>query len=555
MRPLVILLSLLTLAIGGIAAFAWARAGQDRYSALEDEGMALARVLRGAAAEAALTVRSAEEQLAGRLGAYAAYADHLVATTRAPAAEVLASVAEKGELGQVFLFDASGEQIAYTRWPPPLVRSTGPVLSSERKHELEWQEAAAALAAQTPVEEELIVEGLRSNVFGTRERFGVLYGRAGGGTLLLRANAKELSTLRSRFGLDPLLEHYVDVPSVASVRIWGGDGRVRLARGLNAEDATDLPESLDADGLVSLDGPHLRALLPAETGVENLVVDVRLSREGADAAVAATRRSILLGALLALALALGAGSVLLARESATRRANAAAAARLDEERRLAEMGALAGLVTHEVNNPLNSIRLALGVLEGGPSEEARAAVHATMKDEIARMSRTLDGYMALAGTDHGRKRRVDPPALLEALRARVAAEARERGVALDLAAAPDAPAVLGDPVVLEQALANLVRNALQATPPGGTVSVRWARADAQTAAITVTDDGPGFPADPSLLLRLGGGSGAEGHGLGLPLAKRFIEAHGGRLTLENQAQGGARVTVRLPRAQCGEHDV
>lgn len=548
-RPLLLLLVLLPLAIGIIAAFAWVQAGQDRYAALEEEGMALARVLRGTAAESALTVRSAEHNLAGRLSAVAAYADLVIAGTRAPAADLLASVAENRDIGQIFLFDASGEPIAYVQWPPAVAGGAGALLTPERKAELQWRDARAAQVAGTPAAGQVVVEGLRTNVFATRERFGVLYGRVAGGTLLLRANARELSTLRSRFGLDPLLEHYVDVPSVVAVRIWGRDGGLRLARGLEVapDPASALPPELGEDGRVVLAGPYLRALLPAGTAGEPLVVEVRLGREVADEALAASRRSIVLSALLALALALGGGFLLLVREAAERRATARAAAKLEEERRLAEMGALAGLVTHEVNNPLNAIRIALGVLEGDPSEADRAAVHATMKDEVARMAATLDGYMALASSDRRAKRRVGP-AILAAVRARVAAEVRERSVTLGIDVVPGARDVLCDPVVLEQALANLVRNALQASPERATVKVRWADAGPGEVQITVADDGPGFPEDRRTLLRLGGHHRADGHGLGLPLAKRFIETHGGRLTLENGPDGGAYVTVRLPAA-------
>ncbi len=530
MRRLVLLLVLLPLAIGAMAAFAWIQAGKDRYEALEQEGMALARVVRGAALEAADTLASAEQNLANRLAAVARRADYVIASTRAPAERLLQEIAEEERVGQIFFFDADDEPIAQARWPAPIRTGSNGLMRPGQKDAMQWRDAKAALARKRPEAGAVIVEGLRTNVFGTRERFGVFYGRGEGGTLLLRAGAREISALHDTFGLQPLLDRVQAVPGVTLVR-------------LSPAIAGAAPQD---EGAVSLEGPNLRVRLPVSASGESHVIDLSLSRARADRAVDESRRTILLGALLAIALALGAGTVLLVRERAVRRAEAAAAARLEEERRLAEMGALAGLVTHEISNPLNSIRVALGVLEDTSDDSRRIEVFEIMKEEVERMRHTLEGYMALAGADR-RVRRAVPPKLLHGVRHRVAADAAHKGVDVHVEVAAEAPNALGDAIVLEQAITNLARNAIQATRDEGMVVLSWGP-DERGVAITVRDEGPGFPEDRAELLRLGGTRREGGHGLGLPLAKRFIESHDGRMGLEDADGGGGLVRVTLPAA-------
>jgi signal transduction histidine kinase len=212
------------------------------------------------------------------------------------------------------------------------------------------------------------------------------------------------------------------------------------------------------------------------------------------------------------------------------------------------MGALAGLVTHELSNPLNSIRLGLQVLADGAVPAVTRPVLDSLREEAARMGRTLEAFMGL-GRGEGRERRRVGPELLERVRARTEAEAQSRRVRVRVRAAPDAPDVLGDPVVLEQALTNLVRNAVQASPEREAVDVTWDRAEDGSALIRVADKGPGFPAEGrERLIHLGASTRAAGHGLGLPLAHRFVNLHGGRVSLLDEPGGGARVDVRLPAA-------
>ena len=115
--------------------------------------------------------------------------------------------------------------------------------------------------------------------------------------------------------------------------------------------------------------------------------------------------------------------------------------------------------------------------------------------------------------------------------------------------APNLPLVNMDFVLMEQALMNLLHNAVTYTPPKTRVRV-IAKVDGAHLVIVVADRGPGLPAES--LDRVfdkfyrGPRAGAGGVGLGLSITRGLIEAHGGTITAENRVNGGARFTIRLP---------
>ncbi|MFP4072345.1 MAG: sensor histidine kinase [Desulfovibrionales bacterium] len=126
--------------------------------------------------------------------------------------------------------------------------------------------------------------------------------------------------------------------------------------------------------------------------------------------------------------------------------------------------------------------------------------------------------------------------------------ARERGVTVQDELDHDLPPVRFDPLRLEQALINLLLNAVQASAKGGVVTVRTQQEDAHVA-VTIRDTGPGIPQDvrtkifdPFFTTK------PEGTGLGLPIVKKVMEAHNGGLDLRNHPDGGTVAAVKLPRS-------
>jgi signal transduction histidine kinase len=133
------------------------------------------------------------------------------------------------------------------------------------------------------------------------------------------------------------------------------------------------------------------------------------------------------------------------------------------------------------------------------------------------------------------------------LRRVVARETRGRsGGGVDLRLS-DAPAVVGDEELLERAFENVVRNAVEAAGPGGTVTVSAGATDDGRAWVAVTDDGPGLPPErrtPRLFYT----SKPGGLGLGLAMAQKVIGLHQGLLSFEDVVPRGLTVRIHLPVA-------
>jgi signal transduction histidine kinase len=172
---------------------------------------------------------------------------------------------------------------------------------------------------------------------------------------------------------------------------------------------------------------------------------------------------------------------------------------------------------------------------------------------VARLQRIIDDLLTLSRLDAGRLELelvpLDVGDVLEDVREAVEPLAGERQIRIGLEAAPSLT-VPGDRVRLEQALGNLVSNAVKFSPAGETVRLRALREDGQ-ALVEVCDSGVGIPKDeiPELMQRFYRASTAgtvEGTGLGLAISREIIEHHQGRVEVESEEGVGSTFRVRLP---------
>jgi signal transduction histidine kinase len=207
--------------------------------------------------------------------------------------------------------------------------------------------------------------------------------------------------------------------------------------------------------------------------------------------------------------------------------------------------------SHELRGPLSTIHAGLDLLGGAPLPPDIATQVTRMRGESTRMARLVSDLLLLARVDESGLRRrhedVDLDDLVYGERDRVAAA--QPDLRVEVRAAP--VRVTGDAHQLQRALRNLVDNAAR---HARTRLVLTLGADGAWAEITVADDGPGIPeADRERVFdrfvrldedrsRLAGGTG-----LGLPIARDIVAAHGGTVTLAGTPGGGATVRVRLPR--------
>ena len=203
-------------------------------------------------------------------------------------------------------------------------------------------------------------------------------------------------------------------------------------------------------------------------------------------------------------------------------------------------------VSHQLRTPLAALRLRLDLLSQD-ADRATATELAAAQGEIARLSRLVDGLLAVARAENvvGTPVEVAVDAVLGDRAAAWRPVAEERGVELTTACPGPVRASLGDGH-LEQIVDNLLANALDVVPTGGTVKVSAAVTD-QGARLTVVDDGPGMSQQQQeAAFRRFASTTPPGTGLGLAIVYRLVTSNGGAAALSDTPGGGLTVTLDLP---------
>ena len=223
--------------------------------------------------------------------------------------------------------------------------------------------------------------------------------------------------------------------------------------------------------------------------------------------------------------------------------------------KLAALGRLTSGVTHEVKNPLNAMRIHLELLRarlaqtGPPIPPEIAENIDVIAHEIQRLDRVVQGFLRFVRPQDLRLAPVDVNAILADV-ARVARpEAARAGVEIVVDAGRGLPRVTADSELIAQASTNLVTNAIQAMPDGGTLVVASRHAALGGVEIRVSDQGVGIPSENlSQIFRLYYTTKAGGSGIGLAMVYRIVQMHDGRVDVESTVGKGTTVTLTLPAA-------
>jgi two-component system sensor histidine kinase KdpD len=246
-------------------------------------------------------------------------------------------------------------------------------------------------------------------------------------------------------------------------------------------------------------------------------------------------------------------------------------ARLNRESALASVAregekvqaALLSSLSHDLRTPLASITGAvtsLRQLGDKMPPESRADLLLSIEEEAGRLNRFVANLFDMtrieAGMMKARREPIDLPAVIEASAAR--ARNLHPDLVIELSLAPDLGKAMGDPVLLEQVLFNLLDNARKYGGAGQPVTI-FARADEGSASISVTDQGKGIPEGDlekifeKFYRRAKGDGRPAGTGLGLSIARGLMTAMGGTIKATSPAlrKRGTRFTLRLPLAPRG----
>lgn len=226
------------------------------------------------------------------------------------------------------------------------------------------------------------------------------------------------------------------------------------------------------------------------------------------------------------------------------------AAREREALKAQQMAMLAQLATgvaHEIRNPLTSMKMLIQVNramfadKGLPTEDLDL-----VEQEIRRMERSVNGLLDYGRPTQGETKRFSLQDTVDRTLRLTEGRCEKQGIEITLNFPTDSLQVMGDPSEIQQLLLNLVLNALDAMPDGGTLSIE-ARPDNDAINVSVADTGPGIDRDMmDQLFSPFVTSKPNGTGLGLCICRRIAESHHGSLTARNLPQRGACLELILP---------
>ncbi|RZM01898.1 MAG: sensor histidine kinase, partial [Sphingomonas sp.] len=223
--------------------------------------------------------------------------------------------------------------------------------------------------------------------------------------------------------------------------------------------------------------------------------------------------------------------------------------------------AFAADVTHEMKNPLASLRSAVEGLDAVRDPELRERLLSIVRDDVHRLDRLITDISEASRLDAQLSRAkfeaIDIAAMIRALVDQRLAREVERGVRLRFDHAGTALVTLGEGARLERVFDNLIDNALSFSPDGALIAIAVAR-EGDDLVVRVEDEGPGVPEEAREAIfrrfqsiRPEAEAFGQHSGLGLAIARTIVEAHQGSIAVVSREDrlGGARFVVRLPLAE------
>ena len=216
-------------------------------------------------------------------------------------------------------------------------------------------------------------------------------------------------------------------------------------------------------------------------------------------------------------------------------------------------------MSYELRTPLTSVGGFAEMLQAGYAGDLPPAASdyvGAILESVDRLSKLIDDVLDLTQADTRgvvlERERVDIAGMCRAAAESLRNRATEKKQKLELALEPSAGSVIGDARRLRESVEHILRNAVAYTDEGGHIWLK-ASGDDEDATIIVVDDGPGIPPEQreqvfARFHRSGAARGEAALGLGLPLTRQFIEAHGGKVELESAIGKGTSITLTIPRA-------
>jgi signal transduction histidine kinase len=411
-----------------------------------------------------------------------------------------------------------------------------------------------------------LVGQLHSPRWGGGARMAAAVRRAKGGAILLNADATEIEALQKQVSLDSLVRDiaattaqlaYVSLDH-ADLHITHGTMPEAGAPASQASPAVGGGTGLAEHELMLGGRPVIEFVGPvALGGGVNATLRLGLRLDGLRRAEGRLLTRLVASLAAALSLSLLALGTVWLRQSyvALSEKHALAEAALRRRDRLSAMGELASTVAHEVRNPLNAIGMSVQRLrreypaavatESDADREEMTQLLQVVEGETKRINAIVQQFLEFARPPRLAPRDTDLGAELQSVVDAAHPLAASRGVRLDVDATGAGSAVV-DAGQLRQVLDNLLRNAIEATPEGGRVTV-VAKSGSKGHTIAVRDTGVGIaPEDLPRIFDLYFTTKLEGTGVGLAVSQQIVSAHGGTIEVDSKPGEGTSMTIRLP---------
>ncbi|MBI4590221.1 MAG: hypothetical protein HY725_15415, partial [Candidatus Rokubacteria bacterium] len=409
--------------------------------------------------------------------------------------------------------------------------------------------------------EEVAPPAIKDRKFWEGSLFGVAIGaRSFPGIIAVHADADYVLNFRKEIGVERQIEELGRQPGIVSVALLDRELTVMAhtdPRKVAQRDADDVLKQVQGrreplGRIVGLEGSGrvyevVKPVLLRDSPLG--VLKIGLSLTPMEEIWRRDLRSIVVLGLTAIAIGILGMAVIFYTQHSHLRERQALEADMARRERLSALGDMAAALAHEIRNPLNAVSMGLQRLraEFRPAEadEFRHFVE-LMHEEVRRLNAIVEQFLSLARPVALEPDRFNASGFLTEVATLVEADATSAGVRVVLSVPGDLPAIVADRDHLKQVVLNLVLNALQAMPEGGTLTLEAGTAR-EALVLTVADTGNGIP--PEALPRVFDPyftTKAKGLGLGLAIARRIVEAHGGRIEVESQPGQGSRFRVVLP---------
>jgi two-component system NtrC family sensor kinase len=220
-----------------------------------------------------------------------------------------------------------------------------------------------------------------------------------------------------------------------------------------------------------------------------------------------------------------------------------------QSEKLAAMGRLTSQIAHELNNPIYGIMNTLELLKTEiPPESKRRRILELSLSEIQRLAEMLKNMLSFSKPEEEKRRPVNLNELIEGILLVMEKQMRESNVSVETHLDSSVPEVMASTNQMRQVMLNLFKNAKEAMPKGGTLTIRTAREE-NDVVIRIRDTGVGIPEeirDRIFEAFFTTKQKVKGVGLGLSVCYGIVKDHGGEIKLESEVEKGTTFTIRLP---------